>query len=119
MLFFCYEADTEPAFQNAAKLRKRYILVVYLFCRTRGASIVAQLSLYMDDIAMEELRADAEAAGKSISSYAREVLEKRHEAERGWVNGWPPGYFELFGSSPDFPDVVDVPPEPIAPLNTF
>ena len=59
---------------------------------------MAQLSLYMDDIAMEELRADAEAAGKSISSYAREVLEKRHEAERGWVNGWPPGYFELFGS---------------------
>lgn len=44
---------------------------------------MAQLSLYMDDIAMEELRADAEAAGKSISSYAREVLEKRHEAERG------------------------------------
>ena len=48
---------------------------------------MAQLSLYMDDIAMEELRADAEAAGKSISSYAREVLEKRHEAERG--RGFP------------------------------
>ena len=106
-------------FKTPVKLRKQYILVVYLFERTRGVTIMAQLSLYMDDIAMEELRADAEAAGKSISSYAREVLEKRHEAERGWVNGWPPGYFELFGSSPDFPDVVDVPPEPIAPLNTF
>ena len=58
-------------------MRKQHILVVYLFERTRRVSIMAQLSLYMDDIAMEELRADAEAARKSISSYAREVLEKR------------------------------------------
>lgn len=80
---------------------------------------MAQLSLYMDDASMEELRTDAEAAGKSISSYAREVLEKRHEPKHGWVNGWPPGYFDLFGSSPDFPDVTDFAPEPVAPLNTL
>lgn len=80
---------------------------------------MAQLSLYMDDASMEELRTDAEAAGKSISSYAREVLEKRHEPKHGWVNGWPPGYFELFGSSPDFPEVADTAPEPVAPLNTL
>lgn len=79
---------------------------------------MAQLSLYMDDVAMDELRADADAEGKSISSYVREVLEKRHESGRGWVNGWPPGYFELFGSSPDFPDVPDLTPEPVTPLNT-
>ena len=78
---------------------------------------MAQLSLYMDDASMEELRADAEAAGKSISSYVREVLEQRNERGRGWVNGWPPEYFDLFGSSPCFPDVVDAPPEPVAPLN--
>ncbi len=48
---------------------------------------MAQLSLYMDDTAMEELRVDAAEAGVSISSYAREVLEKRHESGRGWVNG--------------------------------
>lgn len=80
---------------------------------------MAQLSLYMDDAAMEELRADAEAAGKSISSYAREVLDKRHEPKHGWVNGWPPGYFDLFGSSPNFPEVADIAPEPVAPLNTL
>ncbi len=80
---------------------------------------MAQLSLYMDDVAMDELRADADAEGKSISSYVREVLEKRHESGRGWVNGWPPGYFELFGSSPDFPDVPDLIPEPVTPLNTM
>lgn len=78
---------------------------------------MAQLSLYMDDVAMAQLRSDAEAEGKSISSYARDVLEKRHESGRGWVNGWPPGYFNLYGSSPDFPDVPDLIPEPIAPLN--
>ena len=72
---------------------------------------MAQLSLYMDDIAMEELRADAEAAGKSISSYAR-------EAERGWVNGWPPGYFENLKPL-NFEEPVDLPPEPIEPLNTI
>lgn len=79
---------------------------------------MAQLSLYMDDTAMDELRADAEAAGKSISSYAREVLEKRHEAERGWVNGWPPGYFENLKPL-NFEEPIDLPPEPIEPLNTI
>lgn len=78
---------------------------------------MAQLSLYMDDVSMEELRADAEAAGKSISSYAREVLEKRHESGRGWVNGWPPGYFENLKPL-SFERPVDLPPEPIEALNT-
>lgn len=80
---------------------------------------MAQLSLYMDDACMEELRLDAEAAGKSISAYAREVLETRHDSNRGWVNGWPPGYFDLFGSAPDFPDVPDLVPEPIPALDAL
>lgn len=78
---------------------------------------MAQLSLYMDDASMEALRSDAEAEGKSISAYAREVLEKRHESGRGWVNGWPPGWFDLFGSIPDFPDVPDEYPDPIPALD--
>lgn len=79
---------------------------------------MAQLSLYMDDVSMEELRADAEAAGKSISSYVRDVLEKRHESSRGWVNGWPPGYFEsLEPLNIELPD--DPPPKPILPLDTI
>ena len=79
---------------------------------------MAQLSLYMDDVSMEELRTDAEAAGKSISSYARDILEKRHESCRGWVNGWPPGYFEsLEPLNIELPD--DPPPKPILPLDTI
>lgn len=79
---------------------------------------MAQLSLYMDDASMEELRLDAEAAGKSISAYAREVLETRHESKRGWVNGWPPGYFDsLEPLNIELPE--DLPPEPIPALNTL
>ncbi len=79
---------------------------------------MAQLSLYMDDVAMDELRADADAEGKSISSYVREVLEKRHESGRGWVNGWPPGYFESLKPL-SFDRPIDLPPEPVEPLNTI
>lgn len=79
---------------------------------------MAQLSLYMDDASMEELRADAEVAGKSISSYAREVLEQRNERGRGWVNGWPPGYFENLKPL-SFERPADPPPEPVEPLNTL
>lgn len=76
---------------------------------------MAQLSLYMDSISMEGLRVDAAERGISISAYARDVLANRHTAERnGWRNGWPPGYFDLFGSSPAFPDVSDAAAEPIA-----
>ncbi len=79
---------------------------------------MAQLSLYMDDACMEELRSDAEAAGKSISSYAREVLEKRHESGRGWVNGWPPGYFDsLEPLDIELPE--DLPPDPIPALDAM
>lgn len=77
---------------------------------------MAQLSLYMDDISMESLRADAEAAGKSISSYAREVLKRRNERGHGWVNGWPPGYFDSLEPFA-FERPVDLPPEPVEALN--
>lgn len=76
---------------------------------------MAQLSLYMDDASMDGLRADAESEGKSISSFAREVLERRNESNRGWVNGWPPGYFESIKPL-DFALPVDSPPDPVAPL---
>ena len=76
---------------------------------------MAQLSLYMDDVCMDKLRADAESEGISISAYARCVLERRHESPRGWVNGWPPHYFESLKPL-DFELPSDPPPEPIAPL---
>lgn len=74
---------------------------------------MAQLSLYIDDDTLTSLREDATANGQSISSYARSVLANRHAAERErWENGWPPGYFDLFGCSPDFPNVPDLIPDP-------
>lgn len=76
---------------------------------------MAQLSLYMDDACMDELRADAESEGTSISAYARRVLERRHESHRGWVNGWPPNYFETLKPL-EFELPADPSPEPIAPL---
>lgn len=83
----------------------------------KGVMAMAQLSLYMDDKALDALRADASKHSMSISAYAREVLEKRNDANTGgWVNGWPPGYFELFGSCPDFPDVEDLQFETVEPL---
>lgn len=78
---------------------------------------MAQLSLYMDEAAMKALREDAEKANLSISAYAREVLEDRHEGNRkGWENGWPVNYWDLYGSCPDFPEVEDYAPEQIDPL---
>ena len=81
---------------------------------------MAQLSLYMDDASMEELRSDAEAAGKSISSYAREVLEQRNEP------GWWYGLGERMASGVlrdlkplSLGRTSDSPPEPVEPLNTL
>lgn len=76
---------------------------------------MAQLSLYMDDACMDALRTDAENDGTSISAYARKVLERRHEQSRGWVNGWPPNYFDSIKPL-EFDAPLDEPPAPIAPL---
>ncbi len=43
---------------------------------------MAQLPLYMDETTIAGLREDA----------------------AGWENGWPPGFFDLYGSCPDFPE---------------
>ncbi len=70
-------------------LLHKNILVMY-----KEGENVTQLSLYMDDASMKSLREDVEAAGKSVSSCVREVLERRNEKGHGWLNGWPPGCFE-------------------------
>ncbi len=33
-----------------------------------------------------------------------------------WENGWPPGFFDLYGSSPDFPEAEDLELAPIGCL---
>lgn len=75
---------------------------------------MAQLSLYMTEEDMADLKREAKEEGKSISSYARDIISNRHLTERnGWKNGWPPGYFDLYGSAPSFPLPEDIQPDPV------
>lgn len=55
---------------------------------------MARLSLYMDE----------ESAACPGEDAAR------------WENGWPPGFFDLYGSSPDFPEAEDLELAPIGCL---
>lgn len=64
---------------------------------------MAQLSLYVGEETLGSLREEARRAGVSISKYAATILEAR---SRGC--GWPAGWGELFGSSPDFPSVEQI-----------
>ena len=64
---------------------------------------MAQLSLYVDDSTMEDLRRDAAREGKTLSKYAAGVLRGRKEH-----NGWPPGFFNMYGACDD--DKFVVPP---------
>ena len=76
--------------------------------------VMAQSPLYMDEENMDGLRTYAARRGISISAYAREVLEMRNTRDAaGWENGWPPGFFDLEGSCPDFPEVKNLGPSPV------
>ena len=57
---------------------------------------MAQLSLYLDDVAMEELRAAAASRGVSLSRYAASVLA---DAKRS--GGYPKGFFKTYGALAD------------------
>ena len=76
-------------------------------CSEKGEDM-AQLSLYMDEASMAALRADAAKRGVSISSFARDA-----PSAHAWENGWPPGYFDLYGSIPDFPIAEDLEAAPV------
>ena len=56
-----------------------------------------QLSLYLDDETMLELREDAAQAGMSLSKFATKTLKERKQN-----SSWPQGYFEeVCGSMAD------------------
>lgn len=55
-----------------------------------------QLSLYLDDETMANLRVDAAREGTSLSKYANKVIR-----ERSALHGWPEDYWNLFGSLED------------------
>lgn len=64
---------------------------------------MAQLSLYLDDASMEDLRRSAQSRGVTLSKYVRDVLvDDAH-------GGWPNGFFDLYGALDD-PSFVE-PPE--------
>lgn len=62
-----------------------------------------QLSLYLDDPAMDVLRLEAKQNGCSLSKYTRSIIMERHEKT------WPDGYFDLYGCIDD--DSFEAPPE--------
>lgn len=66
-----------------------------------------QLSLYMDESSMAELRKSAEDAHKSISQYVREKLMEKP------VSKWPESFWATYGSIDDPTFVVpeDLPPD--------
>ena len=52
-----------------------------------------QLSLYLDDQSMEQLRQDASNAHKSLSRFVLDELN-----ERKLSKDWPRNFFSLYGS---------------------
>lgn len=57
---------------------------------------MAQISLYVDDEKLDELRKEAAAQGISISKYVGQIIDDHYYASK-----WPPGFFSLYGSVTD------------------
>ncbi len=56
-----------------------------------------QLSLYLNDVAMEQLRHDAKESGASLSRYVSQLV-----MEKSVRTGWPDGYWEnIYGCLKD------------------
>jgi hypothetical protein len=56
-----------------------------------------QLSLYVDDEVLNQIRSGAKCAGCSLSKYVSQMVAKQSH------DGWPEGYEKLFGSLKSFP----------------
>lgn len=64
---------------------------------------MAQISLYVPDDVLDELRAEAKESNVSLSRLVLGAVEGRRD-----VRSWPEGYFELYGSCPEFPSVEEI-----------
>ena len=64
---------------------------------------IPQVSLYLDKPLYKEVESIVKKRGVSMSSFVSGVLKEYIE------NGWPEGYFDLFGSIDD--ETFDVPEE--------
>lgn len=61
-----------------------------------------QLSLYLNDAAMDGLRASAREANRSLSRYVADLVVSKQEGR-----GWPEGYWEdVYGALSDDSFVV-------------
>lgn len=56
---------------------------------------MAQLSLYLDDATMDDLRKAAQTDGVSLSHYVAALVHERT------ASGWPEGYWKLYGCIAD------------------
>ena len=54
-----------------------------------------QLSLYLDDKTMADLRVDARECGLTLSKFVASLLQEKA------ANRWPDGYWSLFGALDD------------------
>ena len=57
--------------------------------------VVAQITIYLDEITEKKARSAAKQAGKSLSAWLRAVIETAPEPE------WPNDFVRLFGSIAD------------------
>ena len=58
-----------------------------------------QLSLYLDDITMSNVRQNAARANSSLSTYVRDVLREQDKTDK--TSLWPKGFFNLYGACDD------------------
>lgn len=63
---------------------------------------MAQISLYVDDDVLTGLKERAAAQGVSVSRLTAQIIEADRRS-----SAWPEGWFDLYGSVPDFPDIDD------------
>lgn len=68
-----------------------------------------QVSLYLNDQAMDKLRQRAAIQGESLSKYVGSLVENDIDS------GWPEGFWDLFGAVED--NAFLVPPELPSGLN--
>ena len=67
-------------------------LYIYLFMVERKGEVMPQLSLYLDDAAMEQLRSRAQNEGMSLSRYARRQIGEQPAAL------WPDSFWGTYGA---------------------
>jgi hypothetical protein len=63
---------------------------------------MAQITLYIDDATQQRLREVAEARKVSQSQFVADLIRK------ATANEWPPEFYALAGSVPDFPNAEEL-----------